>query len=687
MTLGGGTGLFKLTAGVVGLDTSTYLTAEADTLQTVTTRGATTDKAISSSATGTFISGLLDSVGKVSVDTTNRTLDVWSRQLTTHTGGGYSITYYNSYVYIYGGGLNKVDSTGAIVGTLSIASLYHMDVDSNGMIWGVNGSATFYVIDPATMTLAHTYTLLGADKITTGETGYIYAVNSGKFFKVNANTGAITWQVTPSVSVSYLTLDSSGNIWLLGSSKLLKYNTAGTLLGTYSFTASYAIGIASDSSGNIYVGDNTNDVLLKFNNSGTLTNTFTLAGGPYSSAIISGTNILVPINEPGWSYEELSTTGVPIGIYQLPAQYGGRGVVFDGNGHVWVLHESDFYELSQLKSIHTVDYKNGVLTNSVGEDIVDFSGYNPNSSPYYFDVYNGYRLTGSGLGLTGILQNQATGGGVGILSGADGMAQTSINAWGGAGSSDFAITIGAFSTTGAGSTNSVNFNGALNGVDNIAILGSVGDAYTTYTNSISMGKSSYVNGDYGIGIGYGSSTNNYGIAVGYCSSAYGDYGVAVGNGVYAGSNSLALGNNAWVFSSGYSSTIGTFSSSYINSTDYSMILGGYNGSSDEAWLNLGTGGIYDLAGTSALSIDPNNRILYASDGTTPSINWATDTAITFPSYTTAGVLVNDTGGVISSVVPAPDGTYCTGAKLTPVTGTDGSITITNGIITSITAAT
>ena len=619
-------------------DPTTIPSYEADTLQTVTDRGASTDKAISSSATGTFISGLLDSVGKVSVDTTNRTLDVWSRQLTTHTGGGYSITYYNGYVYIYGGGLKKVDSTGAIVGTLSIDSLYHMAVDSNGMIWGVNGGSTFYVINPATMTLAHTYTLLGADKITTGETGYIYAVNSGKFFKVNANTGAITWQVTPSVSVSYLTLDSSGNIWLLGSSKLLKYNTAGTLLGTYSFTASYAIGIASDSSGNIYVGDNTNDVLLKFNNSGTLTNTFTLAGGPYSSAIISGTNILVPINEPGWSYEELSTTGVPIGIYQLPAQYGGRGVVFDGNGHVWALHETDFYELSQLKSIHTVDYKNGVLTNSVGEDIVDFSGYNPNSLPYYFDVYNGYRLTGSGLGLTGIVLNQATGGGVGILSGADGMAQTSINVTrGGTGSSDFAITIGPFSTTGAGSTNSVNFNGALNGVDNIAILGSIGDSYTTYTNSISIGESNYVNGNYGIGIGYGSSTSNYGIAVGYYSSAWGDYGVAVGNGVYAGSNSLALGNNAWVFSNGYSSTIGTFSSSYINSKDYSMILGGYNGASDEAWLNLGTGGIYDLAGTSLLSINPNNRQLIGANGTDIACDWSGG-AMKLPDYSAVTTL-------------------------------------------------
>jgi len=35
-----------------------------------------------------------------------------------------------------------------------------------------------------------------------------------------------------------------------------------------------------------------------------------------------------------------------------------------------------------------------------------------------------------------------------------------------------------------------------------------------------------------------------------------------------------------------------------------------------------TGGIYDNAGTPALSIDPNNRILYASDGTTPVFDYS-----------------------------------------------------------------
>lgn len=59
---------------------------------------------------------------------------------------------------------------------------------------------------------------------------------------------------------------------------------------------------------------------------------------------------------------------------------------------------------------------------------------------------------------------------------------------------------------------------------------------------------------------------------------------------------------------------------------------------------------------------------------------------------TAAGLITDidiSGGIITSVTktaPVADGTYTVGARLTP-TGTDGQLTITNGIITAITQAT
>lgn len=54
---------------------------------------------------------------------------------------------------------------------------------------------------------------------------------------------------------------------------------------------------------------------------------------------------------------------------------------------------------------------------------------------------------------------------------------------------------------------------------------------------------------------------------------------------------------------------------------------------------------------------------------------------------TFGVVVDATGFKAGGTAPAADGTYCTGLKLTPVTGTNGSITIKGGIVTAITAAT
>jgi len=56
--LGDGTGLMKVTAGLLGLDTSTYLTAEADTFDLVTGRGrSTTTQYASTEVTDTVDTG------------------------------------------------------------------------------------------------------------------------------------------------------------------------------------------------------------------------------------------------------------------------------------------------------------------------------------------------------------------------------------------------------------------------------------------------------------------------------------------------------------------------------------------------------------------------------------------------------------------------------------------------------
>jgi len=57
--------------------------------------------------------------------------------------------------------------------------------------------------------------------------------------------------------------------------------------------------------------------------------------------------------------------------------------------------------------------------------------------------------------------------------------------------------------------------------------------------------------------------------------------------------------------------------------------------------------------------------------------------LTLSALTTAGVLINDASGVITSQAPVADGTYTMGFG----SSTNGTITITNGIITAVQEAT
>lgn len=69
-----GTGFVKTTAGLVSYDNSTYLTAEADTLATVTTRGASAGATINVGAGNTLTlasSSITDSTGQISFDNEN----------------------------------------------------------------------------------------------------------------------------------------------------------------------------------------------------------------------------------------------------------------------------------------------------------------------------------------------------------------------------------------------------------------------------------------------------------------------------------------------------------------------------------------------------------------------------------------------------------------------------------------
>jgi hypothetical protein len=91
---------------------------------------------------------------------------------------------------------------------------------------------------------------------------------------------------------------------------------------------------------------------------------------------------------------------------------------------------------------------------------------------------------------------------------------------------------------------------------------------------------------------------------------------------------MALGNYSKAIAQ-YATDIGHHLNDWAgNTVASSMTLGGYSGISmvDEVWLRVGHNGIYDLAGTPTLSINPNARILYADDGTSLMIDWSNKNA-------------------------------------------------------------
>jgi hypothetical protein len=128
---------------------------------------------------------------------------------------------------------------------------------------------------------------------------------------------------------------------------------------------------------------------------------------------------------------------------------------------------------------------------------------------------------------------------------------------------------------------------------------------------------------------------------------------------------LSFSSNAAIFStamedgSGYDSIDVTNRELYDNAGAFvvnwetqSRLWGGTDGSGNYYyWINFNDATMGDPSG---VHIDWANTILYASSITYPAINWGTDTAIQFPAYTTAGILVNDASGVISSVVATSD---------------------------------
>ena len=249
--------------------------------------------------------------------------------------------------------------------------------------------------------------------------------------------------------------------------------------------------------------------------------------------------------------------------------------------------------------------------------------------------------------------------------------------------------------------------------NNLALGGTALGALTTGFYNTAMGTNALRNlltGQGNTAVGEAALLNlnsdqSYNTAIGYRT------GFAT-----TGSNSLMLGWNAGTYETGGNSL-------YIDALDRStealgkttsLIYGTFNATATNQILTInGRVGILTpptacltlpagtaTAGTAPLKLTSGVSLTTAEAG---ALEFTTDdffATITTGAARKAFILDNGArltsgkipiastnGRLIDSPTPAANGTYCTGLKLTPVTGTDGSITITNGIITAITAAT
>lgn len=190
-------------------------------------------------------------------------------------------------------------------------------------------------------------------------------------------------------------------------------------------------------------------------------------------------------------------------------------------------------------------------------------------------------------------------------------------------------------------------------------------------NSIAMGHLCYVGNDSysSVAIGENAAVNNsspYGVAIGANASTATSSTAAVAIGSYAqadafstalGSGTVATGGGAMAVgfhaqsTASFASNIGSYAVSGTNAGNYTMMLGGYNGSVDETWmwltglgnfsykdflpsntatLDLGSSsyawdslylndGIYDSSAKLTVSI--NNRTLLQTDGSTVMLDF------------------------------------------------------------------
>ncbi|HEY4003281.1 MAG TPA: NHL repeat-containing protein, partial [Candidatus Xenobia bacterium] len=140
---------------------------------------------------------------------------------------------------------------------------------------------------------------------------------------------------------------TSGVLWAAVSGGLMKFDPTGTSLGTFGVgTLVTPIGVAVDSSGNLYVGDYGLHQAVKFDANGNFLMTFGSGLGRVTGVAVDTSGNVYVADDDNSQIDVYDSAGVF--QYQfstsIPADGGGLagsvGIALDGSGHLWV---AEFY--------------------------------------------------------------------------------------------------------------------------------------------------------------------------------------------------------------------------------------------------------------------------------------------------------------------------------------------------------
>ena len=167
---------------------------------------------------------------------------------------------------------------------------------------------------------------------------------------------------------TFLAFDTTGNLYVSNNTgnTVSKYDSSGTLLNaTYITGLSGPRGIAFDTTGNLYVTNSTANTVSKYNSTGSVINANFITGlsGPIGIAFDTAGNLYI-VNYNRSTVSKYNSTGTLVNATYITELSGPFGIAFDTTGNLYVANAST-NTISQYDSTGSVINDNFITGLSV----------------------------------------------------------------------------------------------------------------------------------------------------------------------------------------------------------------------------------------------------------------------------------------------------------------------------------